>query len=310
MPKELHSQRVARAFGLSGVPATVIGTSPGLAITFLELELHRNGGGESHPMRTDDAFLLMHFAHPQENFRLHCENGERYATGILEKESCLLDLRAPFSLSWSCPLHALVLYIPRQVFFDGNELCVERHTLRCDLKMDDAVLASIMGCLGGSPLGRRNRGRDLFVRHVLLAACARLTQLCVIEVAEFHIAPRALTSEQQDSATSLMRDHMAGGLSMRVLAEACGMAHIEFVRAFKRSFGVSPRDWLTARRLERARELMSDHSLPLTEIASKVGFSDSSQFNRIFTRFTGCPPGAWRRESRGLKTRPFRVLPG
>jgi AraC-like DNA-binding protein len=280
MPKESQSQRIARSFGLNDVPITIVYTSPGLAITLVELDLSRSGGGESLPMRADDAFLLMRFMGQNECF--------------------LLDLRMPSSFSWSYPLRGLAIYVPRQVFFNGSDQCIERHTLRCDKRMDDTILASIMDCLGDSLIGRRSQGRNLFVRHMLLAACARLVQLRAVEPNQLRIAPRALTMEQRRNATSIMRDRMEGGVSIRELADACGIVHAEFVRAFKRSFGVSPRDWLTARRFERAVELMSDRSLPLTEIACKAGFSDSSQFSRLFMRFMGHPPGLWRRESLGI----------
>lgn len=269
-------------------------------MTLVDLDKSGGEGGESHPMRPDDAFLMMHLLDRQGDFRFRSKDQEWHSTPIAENESCLIDLRVPFSLSWSHPLRALALYVPRHVFFGESPLGAERHTLRCDRRMDDAVLASIFGCLRDFPFDRRSRHRDLFVRHMLLAACARLVQVHAVEVTERRKVPRALTGEQRRSATSIMCDRIESGVSIREVATACGVAHAGFVRAFKRSFGVSPRDWLTARRLDRAVELMGDRSLPLTEIAHKVGFSDSSQFNRIFTRFVGRPPGEWRRESLGI----------
>ena len=299
MPKEPHTQRIARAFGLAQVASTVVGISPGLAMTLVELDLPC-GGGESLPMRADDAFLLMHFTLAQDDLRFHSANEAWQATGILENEGCLLDLRVPFSLSWSHPLRAMALYVPRHAFFGGSEPGAGQRTLRCDRRINDTVLASIFECLGGAAFGRHTRNRDLFVRHMLLAACARLVQLRAVEVDRRNV-PRTLTREQQQHAISIMRDRIESGISIREVAGACGVAHGGFVRAFKRSFGVSPRDWLMARRLDRAVELMGDHSMPLTQIATKVGFADSSQFNRIFTRFVGRPPGEWRRESFGIK---------
>ncbi|NID14677.1 helix-turn-helix domain-containing protein [Luteibacter yeojuensis] len=299
MPKELPSQRMARSFGLKDLSATVVCASPGLAITLAELEVSPRRGGESVSMRPDDAFLLIHFTDRLENLR--CEEGNDVwqvdRTG--QNESCLLDLREPFSLSWSSPLRALALYIPRQVLFDVGALSLERHTFRSGRRMDDPILHSIMECLKESLVDRLTRDRERYVRHVLLATCARLVQLGAVEEANLPVASHAMAAEQWRDAASVMRDHMEKGVSIRELADTRGLVYAEFVRAFKRSFGVSPRDWLTARRLERALELMGNRSLPLTEIASRVGFSDSSQFSRLFIRFMGCPPGAWRRESFG-----------
>jgi AraC-like DNA-binding protein len=48
-------------------------------------------------------------------------------------------------------------------------------------------------------------------------------------------------------------------------------------------------------RLELARRLLSDASLTLGEIAMRLGFADLATFSRAFKRWTGQPPGQWRR---------------
>ena len=80
------------------------------------------------------------------------------------------------------------------------------------------------------------------------------------------------------------------------LAAITGFSPTHFSRAFKQSTGLPPFQWLTERRIERAKELLADRSLGIAEIALAVGFSAQPQFTTAFGRATGTAPGKWRRE--------------
>ena len=53
--------------------------------------------------------------------------------------------------------------------------------------------------------------------------------------------------------------------------------------------------WLIERRVERAKDLMTNTRLPLAHIATQSGFADQSALNRSFKRIHGVTPGIWRR---------------
>nr|WP_279236740.1 helix-turn-helix transcriptional regulator [Dyella sp. RRB7] len=92
-----------------------------------------------------------------------------------------------------------------------------------------------------------------------------------------------------------MREHLAGGISLQQVSAACRLSPSAFVRAFKKSLGITPHQWLLSRRIEYADDLLSDGSLSLVEVALAAGFGDQSHFTRIFTRRVGVSPGAYRR---------------
>jgi AraC-like DNA-binding protein len=60
--------------------------------------------------------------------------------------------------------------------------------------------------------------------------------------------------------------------------------------------GVAPHRWLINRRVELAKDLLRDRETSLSEIALRCGFADQSHFTRVFTRWAGVSPGAWRRD--------------
>jgi AraC family transcriptional regulator len=75
------------------------------------------------------------------------------------------------------------------------------------------------------------------------------------------------------------------------LAELAAIAQLSpyhFTQAFKRSFGMPPHRYHTARRIERAKTLLARRSLSMTEIALEIGFGQSSSFTTAFHQLVGC----------------------
>ena len=79
------------------------------------------------------------------------------------------------------------------------------------------------------------------------------------------------------------------------VAELIGLHPATFCRSFKQSMGLSPHRYLLAHRVNRAKEMMNDQHLSLTDIALDCGFSSSSQFSVVFKKITGMSPREFRR---------------
>jgi transcriptional regulator GlxA family with amidase domain len=62
--------------------------------------------------------------------------------------------------------------------------------------------------------------------------------------------------------------------------------------------GVSPYRWFLNARVKHAQTLLLNGTLPLAEIAVRLGFADQSHFTKAFRRATGTTPGEWRRGHR------------
>jgi AraC family transcriptional regulator len=97
--------------------------------------------------------------------------------------------------------------------------------------------------------------------------------------------------------------HVEANLSRRVLVQELagllGLSASHFCRAFKCTFGTSPRDYMLRRRIEVAQGLMLTTSEPLSSIAVRCGMCDQSHFTRSFQRIVGETPYTWRRTRRG-----------
>jgi len=79
------------------------------------------------------------------------------------------------------------------------------------------------------------------------------------------------------------------------LAGMCALSEYHFARMFRESFGLPPHQYLLARRVNRAKELLRSSSLPLSEIALACGFSSASHFTNRFRQAMGATPGEYRK---------------
>ena len=96
-------------------------------------------------------------------------------------------------------------------------------------------------------------------------------------------------------ATEFIDANLSNDPTIARVAKECGVSISHFARAFKQTTGVTPHRWLTCRRLERAKDLLSVGSVELAEIALACGFTDQSHFTRAFSYGEGISPGRWRR---------------
>ena len=79
------------------------------------------------------------------------------------------------------------------------------------------------------------------------------------------------------------------------LAAVARLSEFHFNVAFRQSVGHSPHEYIIRRRMERAQGLMLSTDKTLSEIAAECGLADQPHFARLFRRFAGESPAAWRR---------------
>jgi len=83
-------------------------------------------------------------------------------------------------------------------------------------------------------------------------------------------------------------------LSLAGLARELGMSKYHLSRRFKGAMGVTFRSYLLRTRLERAKVLLARDQGAITGVAQTVGFGDLPRFDKLFKRYTGLTPSAYR----------------
>jgi AraC-like DNA-binding protein len=99
------------------------------------------------------------------------------------------------------------------------------------------------------------------------------------------------------SARDLMDLRYAEPLNLDQMAAEAGFSKFHFARAFKDAYGETPANYLTRRRVERAKDLLRSANLTVTEVCMLVGFSSLGSFSTRFSELVGMSPSAFQRAS-------------
>jgi AraC-like DNA-binding protein len=109
------------------------------------------------------------------------------------------------------------------------------------------------------------------------------------------IAPQGLAPWQIRRVLSYVESNLDAPIRNKDLAAVARLSEYHFNVAFRKSVGHSPHEYIIHRRMERAQGLMLSTDKALSEIAAECGLADQSHFTRLFRRFVGESPAAWRR---------------
>lgn len=95
--------------------------------------------------------------------------------------------------------------------------------------------------------------------------------------------------------TTYIAEQLGSDIRLAAVSRAAGLSPCYFSKVFLRTFGQSLRDYVQHQRVERAKSLMLETRLSLSEIALDCGFCDQAHMTRTFSRLVGEPPARWRR---------------
>jgi signal transduction histidine kinase/AraC-like DNA-binding protein/DNA-binding LacI/PurR family transcriptional regulator len=96
-------------------------------------------------------------------------------------------------------------------------------------------------------------------------------------------------------ALSYIHQHYDQPISRQELAQAVGLTESYLSRIFQSELGLAPWDYLTRYRIERAKDLLLSTYETITYVATRTGFNDPAYFSRVFKKYTGMSPNAFRR---------------
>lgn len=117
---------------------------------------------------------------------------------------------------------------------------------------------------------------------------------------EFHrLVTEAGTTATANSAVIKAVDYINANyteeITMDQLCEVSGISKQHLCRLFRSSLNSRPMEYTAKRRIQVAKELLTDTNLSVEEIAEKTGFCTGSYFCKLFKRYEGMTPTMFRR---------------
>jgi AraC family transcriptional regulator len=177
--------------------------------------------------------------------------------------------------------------------FDATAISSLRH----EGGFRDPLLAEIAYAITSELEYETSAGR-LLAETLALSLTARLVQSHV-GASPSHLVTsptrEGLDSRRLTRVLDYIEANLEGDLTVVRLASVACLSQFHFARAFKAAVGESPHRHVSARRLERAKELLSDADRALVDIALGLRFSCQANFTRAFRRATGQTPTQYRR---------------
>jgi AraC-like DNA-binding protein len=143
-------------------------------------------------------------------------------------------------------------------------------------------------CLGLQQSDSELHATSLMI--AMLAETARYQQAAA--PAELH--RETLSRPLCERLASYIEDNLGENITLQALANIAELSIYHFSRAFRQHFGLPPYQYVLSRRLERARQQVTQTPLTLTAIALQCGFSSPGQFSTQFRRYFGQTPSAMR----------------
>ena len=101
--------------------------------------------------------------------------------------------------------------------------------------------------------------------------------------------PQAVTRAKQ-----FILENQGEDLSLGQVAKAVNTSTFYFCKMFKKATGLNFTDYVSRLRIEKAKNLLLNRNLRVSEIAYEVGFQSLTHFNRVFKKIMGQSPTEYR----------------
>jgi AraC family transcriptional regulator len=262
----------------------ITATSAGLGWSSAYASLQREQPFEANLSRIDDCLLILHRGGPVSvTFRIDGDRAisqqRRRGQVSFIPGSCggHVNLRAPHD--------TLHVYLSSELF--GGS-AVELAPL---LGIEDPILENLAAAIGAAVIERLPCSA-LYVDPVAQAVAIR-----ILDLAGKGVKPQRaerLSGGQLIRIRDFVEAHLEEDIRVADLAEACGVGAKRLKRSFQVSMGTTPYQYVLARRIGRASELLTDKRLSLPEIALRSGFCHQEHLTRVFRLVTGQSPGRYR----------------
>jgi AraC family transcriptional regulator len=141
------------------------------------------------------------------------------------------------------------------------------------------------GCMSGR----------LYGESLGTALAARLALNYAVSKPLHPFKAKGLPQSQLERVIDYMKANLTRDLSIFDLATLTSMSESHFSRSFKQSVGIAPYQYLMQQRVERAKQLLKQQAISISNIALDCGFSNQTHLTKVFRQMTGMTPKAYQK---------------
>ncbi len=146
---------------------------------------------------------------------------------------------------------------------------------------------------------------ERFAGPVIASQCAKSMLIDISQTTQTPYLPLLADIDHTDAlvhrAQHWLHKNMSRGVRIAELAADMAVSERTLIRRFNAVLDLSPLTYLQRLRIDSARALLEAGDLGIEQIATQVGYSDTSSFSRLFRERMGVSPGAYRSRFQSLK---------
>lgn len=98
-------------------------------------------------------------------------------------------------------------------------------------------------------------------------------------------------------AKSFIDDCCHQQLDIERIAKEAYFSPYHFIRVFKKIYNKTPHQYLTRRRIDKAKELLKNENFSVTDVCFEIGFESLGSFSTLFNKYVGLSPVKYRIEN-------------
>lgn len=291
-----YGRRLGQHLGMEGDCLWRIRRNGQLALAITRLTCARFARERRQSLPSEPAFSILHQLGDLDGHSCWIAGQRQYSGSYGAGTVSVVDLRDEPHYEFKGPLDAIQYYVPQKALdeFAHEHGAKPVATLKWGKDQRDPFLSTLSSVLL-SAIEQDRTANQLFLDQIGLSLIAHFAQTYGGLRARDAAGHGGLAPWQERRAKEIMRSRLASHLTIANIAAECRLTPSHFARAFRRSAGVAPHEYLSQLRIDEAKRLMLSTELALIDIALICGFGDQSYFTRVFSRTVGASPGAWRR---------------
>ncbi|WP_338554350.1 AraC family transcriptional regulator [Paenibacillus sp. KS-LC4] len=139
--------------------------------------------------------------------------------------------------------------------------------------------------------------QTVYARLLAKAKLLELFSLFVMQQGEESISlKKAAVTQRLTEILSYIQLNSGSDITIQDLAQRACLHPNYFIRMFKEQMGVPPIQYIARLKIEKAKELLADSSLSVSEVAEQTGFNDLFYFSKQFKKIAGVSPTEFRKQ--------------
>ena len=224
-------------------------------------------------------------------------DGRRQKEQLSQGNIVIIPVTVPHQANWNRENTFTLLFLePAHLARVAHEsINLDRVELVPQFAMLDPLIYQI-GLSLKAELESPGLGDRLFVDSLTTALSIHILRSYSSRQQSLQTHAGGLSQRKLQQALDYINTYLGEALSLEAIASTIGMSQYYFARLFKQSMGIAPYQYVIQQRVERAKRLLNQPELSISDIALQCGFANQGHLNLHFKRLVGATPKDFRQK--------------